>query len=87
MEGPLPEVPESTAARLARFIALGVPMLSRVLAAALVLAALAVAFLDLGGYDPGTRADVAMLLAALALLALALGRALPWLLLRFVSRR
>jgi thiol:disulfide interchange protein len=30
---------------------------------------------------------VAMLLAGLALLALALGRALPWLLLRFLPRR
>jgi ABC-type uncharacterized transport system permease subunit len=83
----VPDVPESIAVRLARFIALGVPMLSRVLAAALVIAALAVAFLDLGDYDADTRADIAMLLAGLALLALALGRALPWLLLRFVPRR
>jgi predicted amidohydrolase len=78
---------EAMAVRLARFIALGVPMLSRVLAGALVIAALAVAFLELGGYDAGTRADVAMLLAGLALLMLALGRALPWLLLRFLPPR
>jgi len=78
---------EGTGARLARFIALGVPLLSRILAAALVLAALAVAFLDLGGYDEGSRADVAMLLAGLALLMLALGRALPWLMLRFLPPR
>lgn len=78
---------EGTGARLARFIALGVPLLSRILAAALALAALVVAFFEVGGYDAGTRADVAMLLAGLALLALALGRALPWLLLRFLPRR
>jgi len=76
-----------TGARLVRFIALGVPVLSRVLAVALALAALAVAFVGLGSYSEGTRADVAMLLAALALLSLALGRALPWLLLRFLPRR
>ena len=49
--------------------------------------ALAVAFLDLGSYDEGSRADVAMLLAGLALLMLALGRALPWLMLRFLPPR
>lgn len=78
---------EGTAVRLLRFIALGVPLVARILAAAFALAALAVAFFEIGGYDAGTRADVAMLLAGLALLMLALGRALPWLLLRFLPRR
>lgn len=78
---------EGTVARLTRFLALGFPMFTRVLAVALVLGALILAFFDLGGYDEGTRADLAMLLAALALLVLALGRALPWLMLRFLRPR
>jgi hypothetical protein len=81
------EKDEGTVARLIRFLALGFPMFSRVLAVALVLAAVVLAFVDVGGYDEGTRADLAMLLAALALLVLALGRAVPWLMLRFLPPR
>ena len=81
------ETGEGTVVRLIRFLALGFPMFSRVLAVALVLAAVVMAFVDLGGYDENTRADLAMLLAALALLVLALGRAVPWLMLRFLPPR
>jgi len=77
------EKEERTAARLLGFLAWGLPAFSRGLAVVLVLAGLAIAFLEVGGYDEGTRADLAMLLAAVALLVLALGRAVPWLMLRF----
>jgi hypothetical protein len=78
---------EGTFVRLVRFLALGVPMLSRVLAVAFVVVALALAFFEFGGYDAATRADLAMLFAALALLALGVGRAVPWLVARFLPRR
>ena len=78
---------EKTIARLVRFIALGVPTVSRILAAALMVAALALAFIEFGGYDEGSRADLAMMCAALALAVLAVGRAVPWLIARFLPRR
>ena len=78
---------EGTVARLIRFLAGGFPMFSRVLAVALVLGAVVMAFVDVGSYDESTRADLAMLLAGLALLMLALGRAVPWLMLRFLPPR
>ncbi len=81
------EKDETTPVRLVRFVALGLPALSRVVAAALIIAALALAFIDFGGYDEGTRADLAMVCAALALAALAVGRAVPWLMARFLPRR
>jgi hypothetical protein len=81
------EQEEGTVVRLVRFLALGVPMLSRVLAVAFVVVALALAFFEFGGYDEATRADLAMLFAVLALLALGIGRAVPWLVARFLPRR
>jgi hypothetical protein len=78
---------ESTVVRLVRFLALGVPTLSRVMAVAFVAAALALAFLEVGAYDAATRADLAMLFAILALVSLALGYAVPWLVRWFLPRR
>ena len=78
---------EETFIRLVRFLALGVPMLSRVLAVAFVVVALALAFFEFEGYDEATRADLAMLFAALALAVLGIGRAVPWLVARFLPRR
>jgi hypothetical protein len=78
---------EGTFVRLVRFLALGVPTLSRVLAVAFVVVALALAFFEFGGYDEATRADLAMLFAAFALAALAIGWAVPWLIARFLPRR
>lgn len=83
----MPETGEGTVVRLIRFLALGVPMLSRVVAVALIVAALAVAFLGYGAYDEGARADLALLLAVLALVSLAVGYAVPWLVRRFLPRR
>ena len=83
----MPEAPESTVVRLIRFLALGVPTLSRVVAVALVVAAIFVAFLEFGDYDPATRADLALLFAVLALVSLAAGYAVPWLVRRFLPRR
>jgi hypothetical protein len=73
------EKDEGTVVRLIRYIALGVPMLSRVLAVVFVAAALALAFLQFGGYDPGTRADLALTFGVLALAALGAGYMVPWL--------
>ncbi|MCB1502505.1 MAG: hypothetical protein KDK07_22465 [Bauldia sp.] len=78
---------ETTAVRLIRFLALGVPTLSRVVAVVLVAAALALAFFDFGGYDEGERADFALLFSVLALVALAFGYAVPRLVARFLPRR
>jgi hypothetical protein len=64
-----------------------VPTLSRVVAVALVAAALALAFLEFGPYDAATRADLAMLFAVLALVSLAVGYIVPWLVRRFLPRR
>ena len=78
---------EGTVVRLVRFLALGVPTLSRVIAVALIVAAIFVAFLEFGDYDEATRADVALLFALLALVSLAIGHAVPWLVRRFLPRR
>jgi ABC-type uncharacterized transport system permease subunit len=78
---------EGTIVRLVRFLALGVPMLSRVIAVAMVVAAIFVAFLEFGPYDAATRADLALLFAGLALVSLAAGYAVPWLVRRFLPRR
>jgi predicted amidohydrolase len=83
----VPEPPESTVVRLVRFLALGVPTLSRVIAVAFVAAALALAFFEVGAYDAATRADLAMLFAALALVSLGLGYAVPWLVRWLLPRR
>lgn len=83
----MPEVPESSVVRLVRFLALGVPALMRVMAVAFVVAALALAFLEFGHYDEGTRAELALMFAVLALVALAVGYAVPWLVRRFLPRR
>jgi hypothetical protein len=78
---------ENGLVRLIRFIALGVPMLSRIVAVALIVAAVAVAFLDFGGYSDAERADLAILLAALALVSLAIGFAVPALVRRLLPKR
>jgi len=78
---------EGTVVRLIRFLALGVPTLSRVIAVALIVAAIFVAFLEFGHYDETTRADMALLFALLALIALGLGFVVPRLVRRFLPRR
>jgi hypothetical protein len=78
---------EGTVVRLIRFLALGVPTLSRVIAVAFVVAAVALAFIEFDGYDAGVRADLAMLFAVLALVSLAVGYAVPWLVRTFLTRR
>lgn len=78
---------EGTVVRLVRYLALGVPTLSRAVAVALVVAALALAFLEFGDYDAGTRADLSLLFAVLGLVSLALGYVVPWLVRRFLPRR
>ena len=78
---------EGTVVRLIRFLALGVPMLSRVVAIALIVAAVAVAFLDIGGYDDAGRANAALLFAFLALVSVGIGFAVPWLVRRLLPRR
>ena len=78
---------EGTVVRLIRFLALGVPMLSRVLAVALIVAAVAVAFLDIGDYDEDSRANAALLIAFLALVSIGVGFAVPWLVRRVLPRR
>jgi hypothetical protein len=78
---------EGTVVRLIRFLALGVPMLSRVLAAALIVAAVAVAFFDIGNYDEAARANAALLFAFLALVSVGIGFAVPWLVRRLLPRR
>jgi hypothetical protein len=85
--GGVAEQRESTAVRLVRFIALGVPTFSRIVAVALVIVAVGLAFFDVGGYDDATRADLAILFALLALLALGIGAAVPRLVRRFLPRR
>ena len=81
------EAPESTVVGLIRFLALGVPMLSRIVAIALIVAAVAVAFLEIGGYDAASRANVALLFALLALVSIGVGLAVPWLVRRLLPRR
>lgn len=81
------EAPESTVVGLIRFLALGVPMLSRIVAIALIVAAVAVAFLEIGGYDAASRANVALLFAFLALVSIGVGLAVPWLVRRLLPRR
>jgi len=78
---------EGTAVRLIRFLALGVPLLSRIVAVALIAGALLLAFFDVGGYGEGERADLALLLSVLALVALATGYVVPRLVARFLPRR
>jgi len=75
---------EGTAVRLIRFLALGVPMLSRVVAIALIVAAVAVAFLEIGDYDAAARANLALLFAFLALVSIGIGFAMPWLVRRLL---
>lgn len=70
--------PEGETRRLIRFLALGVPTVSRILAVALIVAAVGIAFLGMGDYPTDNdRALVAMLLAGFALVALAIGFAVP----------
>ncbi|HET7716195.1 MAG TPA: hypothetical protein VFK86_11255 [Bauldia sp.] len=81
------ETGEGTFIRLVRFLALGVPTLSRVIAIALVVAAVGVAFLEFGDYDETSRADLALLFAILALVSIGIGFLVPWLVRRFLPRR
>ena len=70
--------PEGGVKRLIRFLALGLPTLSRIIAVALVAAAVAVAFFDVGDYaTDNERATDALLMSGLALLALVIGSAIP----------
>lgn len=78
---------EGSVVRLVRFLALGVPMLSRVVAVVLVAAAIALAFFGVGAMDEARRADLALLYSVLALVSLAVGYAVPWLVRRFLPRR
>jgi hypothetical protein len=80
--------PESGVKRLIRFLALGVPTVSRILALALVIAATGIAFFDLGDYtSPDDRANVAAILAGLALVSLAIGFAVPAIIRRILPNR
>ncbi len=80
--------PESGVKRLIRFLALGVPTVSRILALALIIAAIGIAFFGLGTYaSADDRANVAAVLAALALVSLAIGFAVPVIIRRFLPRR
>lgn len=80
--------PESSGRRLIRFLALGVPTASRILAVALVFAAIGIAFFGLGHYaDNGDRALVAAILAVLSLVSLAIGFAVPAIIRRVLPRR
>ena len=80
--------PESGGKRLIRFLALGVPTVSRILALALVIAAIGIAFFDLGNYaSADDRANVAAVLAGLALVSLAIGFAVPAIIRRVLPRR
>jgi hypothetical protein len=81
------ETGEGTVVRLIRFLALGVPTLSRAIAVALIVAAIFVAFLEFGDYDAATRADLALLFSGLALVSLAVGYVVPWLVRWFLPRR
>ena len=80
--------PESGVKRLIRFLALGVPTVSRILALALVIAAIGIAFFDLGNYaSADDRANVAAVLAALALVSLGIGFAVPMIIRRVLPKR
>jgi uncharacterized membrane protein len=84
----LAEKPESAARRLIRFMVLGVPTVSRILAVALIVAAIGIAFFDLGDYgNAGDRAGVALLLSVFALLSLALGFIVPAIVRRAMPKR
>ena len=85
--GSMTENNEGPVVRLIRFLALGVPALSRVLAVAFVVAALAFAFLEVGGYDAGARADLALAFAVLALVSLGMGYVVPRLVRVLLPRR
>ena len=78
---------EGTVVQLIRFLALGVPMLSRIVAIALIVAAVGVAFLEIGGYSEADRANAALLFAFLALVSIGVGFAVPWLVRRLLPRR
>ncbi len=70
--------PESGVVRLIRFLALGVPTVSRIVAVALVIAAIGIAFFDVGNYaSDNDRANVALLLSLFALVSLAIGFTVP----------
>ncbi|WP_421726409.1 hypothetical protein [Bauldia sp.] len=76
---------ESGVVRLIRFLALGLPTVCRILAVALVLAAIGIAFFDIGGYpDDGARASTAFVAALLAIVAIVIGFAVPALVRRFL---
>jgi hypothetical protein len=76
--------PEGSVVRLIRYVALGVPTLAKILAVALIIAAIGVAFFDIGAYDEESRAMAALLFAAFALLALGVGFAVPFLVRRLL---
>ena len=78
---------EGSFVRLVRFLALGVPMLSRIVAVVLIAAAIAMAFFEFGDYDAGARADMALLLALLALVSLGIGFVVPRLVRWLLPRR
>lgn len=70
--------PESGVRHLVRFLALGVPTVSRILAVALIIAAIGIAFFDIGNYpDDNDRATVALLLTVFALVSLGIGFMVP----------
>jgi len=82
----LAKKPESGVRHLVRFLALGVPTVSRILAVALIVAAIGIAFFDIGNYpDDNDRATVALLLTILALVSLAIGFVVPRLMRRFLG--
>ncbi|MCP4381900.1 MAG: hypothetical protein GY798_10905 [Hyphomicrobiales bacterium] len=79
---------ENSVVRLIRFLALGVPTVSRIVAVALVMVAGGIAFFNIGDYqDDNSRAEAAFLLAAAAIAAVAIGLLLPGLVRRFLPPR
>ena len=81
----LAKKPESGVRHLVRFLALGVPTVSRILAVALIVAAIGIAFFNIGSYaTDNDRALVALLLTVFALVSLVIGFAVPVLTRRFL---
>ena len=79
--------PESGFKRLIRFLALGVPTVSRILAVALIAAAIGIAFFDVGDYsNDNDRALVALVLSLFAIVSLGIGFAVPVIVRRFLPR-
>lgn len=82
------EKSEGLAVRLMRFLALGVPTVSRILAVALIIAAGGIAFFDVGTYSSDNdRALVAAVLALTAIVSIVIGLLVPGVMRRILPPR